>query len=140
MRLKSQAIGAVMALFAATASAGEPANTADEADEAIYRQRFETFLRDPGNFPYAPLEQLAGAKHYRPLPAARHHAIAEAALVAARSYAEANRSTAFLVWRSGRIESAWYGAGVTARTPLVSKSLSKPLTAIAVGRAISCLN
>lgn len=129
-------------IAAGAALAGSAPVSADDgaraADEAVYAQRFAAFLRDPGNFPYAPMEPLAGAKRYVPLPQAApaQRGIADDALAAARSYAEANRSSALIVWRAGRIETAWYGAGVSAATPLVSKSLAKPLTAIAVGRAI----
>lgn len=107
-------------------------------DQEVYKARFETFLKDPGNFPYAPMEPLAGAVNYRPIreTSSQQRKIAESALESARAYAEATRSSAFLVWHKGRIEAQWYGQGVTARTPLVSKSLAKPLTAIAVGRAI----
>ncbi|WP_310532239.1 serine hydrolase domain-containing protein [Novosphingobium sp.] len=109
---------------------------AEPSAEEIYLERFATYLKDAGNFPYAPMERLPGAGNYRPLPVATHPAIALASLEQARGYAVANRSTAYLVWHDGKIEDAWFAPGINARTPLVSKSLSKPLTAIAVGRAI----
>lgn len=117
--------------------AAAPATTAP-GDEVVYRERLATFLRDAGNFPYSPMESMPGTKSYRPLPPvdSAHHAIAADALDAARTYAAANRSSALIVWHAGRIETAWYGPGIGPDTPLVSKSLSKPLTAIAVGRAI----
>lgn len=111
------------------------ANDAPDA-ESEYRQRFATYLKDPGNYPYAPMEALPGVKAHRPLPTGGA-GIAPTALAEARAYAASNRSTAYMVWHKGRIADAWYGPGVTAQTPLVSKSLSKPLTAIAVGRAIA---
>jgi CubicO group peptidase (beta-lactamase class C family) len=129
-------IGAVTTLLAATVAAAGPEGLPQETADQVYRQRFEIFLRDPGNFPYAPLEALAGTTRYRPLPLARHATISGAALESARSFAAANHSTALIIWHGGRIAGSWYAPGVTARTPLVSKSLSKPLTAIAVGRAI----
>ena len=104
-------------------------------DEVTYRERFAIYLKDPGNFPYAPMEALPGARNYRPLPSGRT-GISAAALAEARAYAYANRSTAYIVWHKGRIADSRYGTGITRDTPLVSKSLSKPLTAIAVGRAI----
>lgn len=108
-------------------------------DEETYKARFATFLKDPGNFRYAPMEPLVGTLRHRPLRATKsqQRAITEQALESARAYAEANRSSAFLVWHKGRIAAQWYGKGVTAQTPLVSKSLAKPLTAIVVGRAIA---
>ena len=136
MRTAGLPLFAILALLSEAGTASESPAPTKADSEAIYRQRFETYMRDPGNFPYAPLELLAGARAYRPLPAAQRQTVSEAALESARTYAASNRSTALIIWRNGEIEAAWYGAGVTAQTPLVSKSLSKPLTAIAVGRAI----
>ena len=132
MHTKRPALLALALLL--TAATTPPSAPAD--DEATYQSRVATFLRDPGNFPYAPLEAMPGAMPTRPLPVASTPGITPAALAAATAYARANRSTALLVWRDGKIESEWYGPGNSAQTALVSKSLSKPLTAIAVGRAI----
>lgn len=139
MTVKRKRLQWIAAGAALVGSVMAQAGTVSPADgEAIYAERFAAFLSDPGNFPYAPMEPLPGAKRYRPVPSAApaQRGISDAALAGARAYAEANRSSALIVWRAGRIETAWYGAGITARTPLVSKSLAKPLTAIAVGRAI----
>lgn len=109
-------------------------------DDALYQARFETLLRNKGLFTdYAPLEAVPGAKRYRPIPLASpaERTIAASALAKAEAYAAANRSSAFLVWRGGRLQTAAYFGGATASTPLTSKSLSKPLTAIAIGRAIA---
>jgi len=125
----------LLPLLVAATDAPKDAPLDAKSSESIYQERFATFLRDPGNFPYAPMEPLAGSPAHRPLPTG-DKAIAASALEQARAYAAANRSTAYIVWHKGRIADAWYGAGITAETPLVSKSLSKPLTAIAVGRAI----
>lgn len=104
----------------------------------VYEQRLATFLENPGNFPYAPLEPLRGAQRWKPLPVSspKQRRLAASALDAARSYAEAMNSSAFIVWHDGEVLSEWYGKGIDAHTPLVSKSLSKPLGAIAVGRAL----
>jgi CubicO group peptidase (beta-lactamase class C family) len=84
------------------------------------------------------MEPIAPTIKWQPIPdtAPQHSAIDPAALEQARSYAAAARSSALIVWRAGRIETQWYAPGVGPSTPLVSKSLSKPLTAIAIGRAI----
>jgi CubicO group peptidase (beta-lactamase class C family) len=73
------------------------------------------------------------------LPTPRHgqHSINVNALNKASVYAKAANSSAFMVWRNGRLERADYFGGTTAATPLVAKSLSKPLGAIAIGRAIA---
>lgn len=107
--------------------------------ETIYRERLAVFLKDPGNLPYAPTEPLRGAARWHPLPMAplAKRGISAEALEKARSYAEMMNSSAFMVWRDGKLVSEWYAPGVTAQTPITSKSLSKPLTALAIGRALA---
>jgi CubicO group peptidase (beta-lactamase class C family) len=124
-------------LAAIGANAWAQADTSDS--RKVFEERLATFIKDPGNFPYAPMEPLVGTGRWKPLPtaSAEQVGIAPDAVETARAYAEAMNSSAFIVWRDGRIEREWYAKGVDARTPLVSKSLSKPLTAIAVGRAMA---
>ncbi len=106
-------------------------------NEALYRQRFADLMRDKGVVThYDPLEAVPGAA-FRALPVAKHPTIRADALEAAAAYAAANNSNAFIVWRDGKIEAERYFGGTTATTPLVSKSLSKPVGAVAVGRAIA---
>lgn len=118
-------------------------NAAAQSDwsdpQKIFEQRLATFIKDPGNFPYAPMEPIAGAGKWKPLPLARkaQRGVSAEALESARAYAEMMNSSAFIVWRDGKIESQWYRSGLDARSPLISKSLSKPLSAIAIGRAIA---
>lgn len=109
-------------------------------DEALYRERFATLMQNGGVIlRYDPMEPVPGALPARPLPAARPGTgtIALAALDAAQAYAAAMHSSALIVWRKGKIEREAYFGDTGRATPLVSKSLSKPLTAIAVGRAIA---
>ena len=105
------------------------------ADEAVYRARFAAMMAHGGD--YTPLEPVPGAPAASPLPTARTPDIASSALAAARAYAEVNASTAFIVWQGGAVQAASYFRGADAGVPLVSKSLSKPMTAIVVGRAIA---
>jgi CubicO group peptidase (beta-lactamase class C family) len=107
--------------------------------DTVYLQRLDTFLADPGNFPYDPMEPLPGTDHWTALPvrAGPEIVIAADALANGRSYAEEMNSSAYMVWHDGRMADQWFAAGVDAATPLVSKSLSKPLTAITVGRAMA---
>jgi CubicO group peptidase (beta-lactamase class C family) len=100
-----------------------------------YRQRFEAMMA--GRDIYSPLEEVPGVADAPALPIAGTPSVAPDALAAARAYAAANRSTALLIWRDGKIQSADYFAGANAGTPLVSRSLAKPLTAIVIGRAIA---
>ncbi|QJQ32058.1 beta-lactamase family protein [Sphingomonas lacunae] len=125
-----------LAALALLASPGVSA--AQQDDASVYRERFERFMRDPTNFAYEPVEPVTGVRRYRPIAQVRpgESRIDATALESAVRYAEANRSTAFIVWRDGRLESEQYFGGTRANTLLPSKSLSKPLTAIAVGRAI----
>lgn len=112
------------------------ATAASPADDATYRARFDAFTANPAQFDYSPMEAVPGAKRVRPLPVRATPAIAAAALQEAERYAEVNRSSALIVWRDGALEAARYFGNTTRETPLVSKSLAKPLTAIAIGRAI----
>ena len=131
--------GTVLAIAAATLSLPATAQTGDANAEAIYRARLAVFLKNPGNLPYEPTEPLRGTSRWKPLPMAplAKRGISAGALEKARSYAAMMNSSAFMVWRDGKLISQWYAPGVTANTPITSKSLSKPLTAIAVGRAIA---
>ncbi len=118
------------------AAAALLATAATPADDATYRARFDAFMANPAQFDYSPMEAVPGATRVRHLPLRTSPTIAAAALDQAARYAEASRSSAFLVWRDGALETARYFGGTTRDTPLVSKSLAKPLTAIAIGRAI----
>jgi CubicO group peptidase (beta-lactamase class C family) len=109
------------------------------ADDELYLQRFRALAANPrGLEGYDPLEAVPGASRYRALPTVRdgRGTIAADALEAARAYAERNNSNSLVVWRDGRIEAQHYFQGNDASTPIVSRSLAKPLTAVAIGRAI----
>lgn len=116
-----------------TAGAANAQDTA--ADRAVIEERF-TQLRGGIMTAYTPAEIAAGAPKSKPPPAAKSPTIAKSALDAAEAYARDNRSTAFIVWRNGVLERETYFGQTRADTPLVSKSLSKPLGAALVGRAI----
>lgn len=115
------------------------AQTSAADDEALYLQRYkaqEEAVRQGGGLAnYDPLEPVVGAKP-APLKYRRAPGIAPAALAAARAYAGERNSSAFMVWRDGAIEAEAYFGSFDAKTPIVSKSLAKPVTAILVGRAI----
>jgi CubicO group peptidase (beta-lactamase class C family) len=143
-------IGGVLAASAAaqsneSAPAAAPAPTTSppapqDPDEAIYLQRFKLLAASPlGMETYEPTEAVPGAKRWQPFRevAAGHGTVAPAALQAARDYAERNNSNALIVWRDGRIEGQYYFGGNDASKPIVSRSLAKPITAIAIGRAIA---
>lgn len=104
-------------------------------DAAIYKERWETFLKAPGQVSFGPLEEVAGAKA-KALPRLAQPTIAAAALAEADAYAAASKSSTLIVWHKGKVEFERYYGNRTADSLLVSKSMAKPITAIAVGRAI----
>lgn len=134
---------ALIALAAglALAAAAPPRSSMDAAEaERIYGERFAAAVAGGrGELPrYDPVEAVPGAARPGPLRTASPEVarVRSEAVAQARAYAAANNSSAFLVWRQGRlIEESYFGA-TTADTPIVSKSLAKPLTAIVVGRAL----
>lgn len=127
------------------AAAAAPAAVArySQADEALYVERFakrqEAFRLGVGLDDYEPLEPVPGAARDLPLPmsTAAARTIDEDALRAARAYAASNNSRALIVWRAGKIEAATYFGGATRTGTFASRSLAKPMAAVAVGRAIA---
>ncbi len=109
-----------------------------EAAEALYRQRLAANGQGApgaGLGGYDTLAPVSGAADWHALP--QGESIPAAALASARRYAQANRSSAFIVWHDGRVVEESYFGDTGRDTLLVSKSLAKPLAVIAVGRAIA---
>ena len=105
--------------------------------DKIFLQRYEALLASRGLADYDILEPIDGAHD---LPSLRANPdqkqIALEALETAKQYAAATNSSALIVWRNGELLSEQYFGETDRNSLLLSKSLSKPLTAIAVGRAI----
>jgi CubicO group peptidase (beta-lactamase class C family) len=131
------------ALCAFLLTTGIPALATEQEDEALYLQRFEQLAAAAraGSVleSYDPLEAVAGTARVVPLPRARANraGIAAAALQAADDYAARNNSIALLVFRAGRLELERYYRGHQPAQTFPSRSLAKPMTAVAVGRAIA---
>ncbi len=112
-------------------------------DEALYNKRTDdlakAFVTGQGLNSYDTMEAVPGAAAAAPLPTAGagDPLIDPEALAAAREYAGANNSSALLIWRAGGLQSADYFGDTTRDTPMVARSLGKPLGAIAIGRAIA---
>ncbi|MGB1877207.1 MAG: serine hydrolase, partial [Rhodospirillaceae bacterium] len=107
--------------------------------EAVYLERFELAQsRVSGDEIYIDREEISGAVDWVPLSEAElgDHTISDAALDAAEAYARSNDSSAFIVWRKGKVEREIYFEPFTRKAPVNSYSLSKPLAAFAVGRAL----
>ena len=137
------AAACISAAAVGSVAAATPTPRDSAADEALYLQRFaqleQAFRLGLGLESYAPLEAVPGDPRTRALPQAApgEGRIDAGALQAARDYAARNNSAAFIVWHRGRIETADYFKGLQAGDTLPSRSLAKPMTAVAVGRAIA---
>ena len=134
--MKTLLLGLALLLLTSLSAWAAPAD-----DEAVYQARFAqlfaSFRTGLGLETYEPLEAVPGARDHQPLRAASVASIDPSALQRARDYAAANRSSAFLVWRDGVLEESSYFGETQATSTLTSRSLAKPMTAIAVGRAIA---
>ena len=121
-----------LALFAVVLAS----TAAVAATDDVFMARVNEMVAGRGEFKsYEPREAVPGAATAM-LPRAARPTIAADALTSARDYAARNNSSAYIVWRNGKIEDEAYFGKTTATTPIVSKSLAKPITALAVGRAI----
>ncbi|MDE0801350.1 MAG: serine hydrolase [Rhodospirillaceae bacterium] len=92
-----------------------------------------------GGFRYDVLEDVQGLAEFAPLPLTDQNKVSTVtrdALDVAEEYAGARNSQAFMVWRKGKLEREAYFNGADADTLIVGRSLAKPVTVIAVGRAI----
>ncbi len=112
-------------------------SAAPATGDALFFERVTQVASNRGELTqYDPLEDVRGAAKVKPLPRAKRPTVASDAVEAARDYAQRNNSNAFIVWRNNRIEHESYFGQTNADSLIVSKSLAKPLTAIAIGRAI----
>lgn len=120
-----------------------PAIASESDDEGLYLRRFEQLAAatraGSGLESYDPLEAVPGANRVAPLPRARANrvGIAVESLQAADDYAARNNSIALLVFRAGRLELERYYRGHQPAQTFASRSLAKPMTAVAIGRAIA---
>lgn len=110
-----------------------------DEEEALYLERLEKALaRTAADEIYIDQEEMFGDSGWTPLPkaSAQEKTISETALQDAETYAAANNSNAFIVWRNGKIEREVYFGDHTRTTSIISHSLAKQVTAIAIGRAL----
>jgi CubicO group peptidase (beta-lactamase class C family) len=126
----------LLALELAPLQAGAaPDESAGSSDEALYAARLAR-ITGQGVDAYDSMEPVPGAAHVSPLPVANRPTLPAGVLSEARAYALANNSKALLIWRDGKLEESVYAPGSGAATLLNSRSMAKPLSAVAVGRAI----
>lgn len=122
------------------ASAPESKQAAQADWEKVYLERLErqrsSNLRGGGIGRYDPTVPVKGAKTIQVIPRATQAVFSDATMQQASTYAREHNSSALIVWQDGAIVFERYFGDFNAKTPLVSKSLAKPLTALLVGRAI----
>lgn len=111
--------------------------------EALYLERHSAMFGGSGGqnggLRYDPLVPVGGAPEFAPLPQtdnSKPSTIRQDALDAAEAYAAERNSQALMIWRRGKMERVAYFNGADADTLIVGRSLAKPTTVIAVGRAI----
>ena len=131
-----------LAFLGVVAGCASSSNDMSEAEaNQLYMARFNATQDRSGitGVPrYEPVAVVRGADAGQALPRLEGSSgrIPKNALSEARAYAAANNSSAFLVWLDGTIEEESYFQGFASDSLIVSKSLAKPLSVIAVGRAI----
>lgn len=123
-------------------AASETATLPHSEHEKIYQQRFEALINRSnvsGLAAYDPLKRVYGAQEFSRLPLRpeENRLITTSVINEALSYAKVNNSSSFLVWKDGALEVEYYSEETGQASLLVSKSLAKPLSVIAVGRAIA---
>ncbi len=111
--------------------------------KALYLKRLDAMFGGSGGqnggLRYDVLEDVPGLAEFAPLPQtdqSKDSTVAQDALDVTEEYAGARNSQAFMVWRKGKLEREAYFNGADADTLIVGRSLAKPITVIAVGRAI----
>lgn len=111
--------------------------------KALYLSRLNAMFGGSGGqnggLRYDVLEDVPGLAEFAPLPQtdqSKESTVTQDALDITEEYAGARNSQAFMVWRKGKLEREAYFNGADANTLIVGRSLAKPVTVIAVGRAI----
>lgn len=111
--------------------------------EALYMERHSAMFGGSGGqnggLRYDPLVPVGGADEFGPLPQtdnSQPSTISDDALDAIEAYAAERNSQALMVWRRGKLEREVFFNGADEETLIVGRSLAKPVTVIAIGRAI----
>jgi CubicO group peptidase (beta-lactamase class C family) len=113
---------------------------AKDASNAVYIQRFEQLLRDAkdgkGLSGYDPLAELRGADEIIKLPREKATWLNTEARDWLSELGASSNSKALMILHKGRVVFEDYFKQTDPTTLVVSRSLSKPLSVIAMGRAI----
>ena len=118
--------------------AGETYNT-PEAD-VVYQERFRIIAQQAqlgnGLDAYDPLVTLPGAPNHEPLVLKNADWLDQATREQLEAIANSTNTQGLQVWHRGALRYSYFADGVEDSTPIISRSLSKPLSVVAVGRAI----
>lgn len=139
MTLKRFLMASCLVAAACTTPVEPQSGLSEEAADAIYLQRFNALNDKTGGSglpAYDNLKPMAGAADYQPLPRSEGAAFSPETIDAAKAFAAHNNSSSLIIWKDGAVVSETYFGGADSETLLVSKSLAKPLSVIAVGRAL----
>ena len=106
--------------------------------EALYLKRYNSRGKSQATAlsAYDTLGPVFGTIDYQKLPLSQSPTISSKAIEKANDYVAEMNTSAFVVWRNGAIEHESYFGGFDADSLIVSKSLAKPISMLAVGRAI----
>jgi CubicO group peptidase (beta-lactamase class C family) len=129
------ALAILVAILAPMPSAAADPSAIKAADDALYTRR----MADPQfrvGEAYDIMEPIAGARLSASLPVAAEAQLSADAIAKLNAYAQASNSKALLIWKDGAVQDAFYANGGDAETLQKSRSMGKPLGAIAVGLAI----
>jgi len=106
----------------------------NEEEEALYLKRFNSRTTELAI--YDILAPIKGTDNYKTLERSSQDTISSKALEAAFDYVKDKNTSAFMVWRNDGIETKKFFEDFDNNSLIVSKSLAKPISVIAVGRAI----
>ena len=123
---------------AQTSSSNSAIPTYSAEAEALYLKRYNSRGKSQATAlsAYDTLGPIHGTKAYEKLPKAQNTTISSAAIQKANDYVSEMNTSAFMIWRNGAIEHEAYFDDFNADSLIVSKSLAKPISMLAVGRAI----
>ncbi len=124
------------AAFAACSSPTTAQYSAEE--EAVYLERYDAFFNAGGNGlnAYDTLAPLIGASPIVELPTADRGTVPQSAIDQAIAYAGERNSSALIIWHKGAVISETYFGDFDRDALVISRSLAKPLSTVAVGRAL----
>ena len=114
-------------------------NVFTQEEQALFDKRHKILVASGGYLPdYFPMIAVEGAQNYSPIKSSSQPEkfMDPKALDVVENYAAQSNAAALMVWLDGNLLHKSFGEGINDETLLVSRSLSKPLTGIAVGRAM----